>query len=158
MPRPNPPENGIVNVIAIVIVNVIGCANNPAPVDAGPDLASPESVACSFNQGAPCPLSTAVCCIHWPTFDAQCEQTCPAGYDRIACDGPEDCAGSLCCGTYKLSARSFSTACAPACAMGSARVCHLASDCAQGEKCCTFDATMLYRMCTSSPPLMTTCS
>jgi len=70
-----------------------------------------------------------VCCALWSTNEETCEASCPQGAATLACDGPEDCDGKVCCrdGTGEMSCKA-SAECG-------ARVCHTGSDCSSGDKC-----------------------
>ena len=116
---------------------------NPNGGDAG---AAPDASVSAADAGATagiecgmetCNVSTQECCITGGpggggstacVAEGTCEGT-PA-----ACDGPEDCGGDICCGTFG------GTTCETTCeGQGSAELCHSASDCsASGDMCCDF--------------------
>lgn len=109
---------------------------NASPGDAGADATG--VVACA---AATCSLGAGqICCMeNGPA--PQCTTTCPSGDDSIACDGPEDCPGQVCCeGPFSTGSHA---ACAAECVLGrTIRVCHETSDCPDDAGCCPVNATV----------------
>jgi|SRR5215831_13134136 len=117
-------------------------AGPDAAVDAQPDAecaggfhtATPGQIHC----GASCcrvPGAPTFCCF---LVDSLCSDSCQPGSDFYACDGPDDCGGSPCCGVIaNLGTHSQCRAGATACMPGESQLCHSAADCpASASHCC----------------------
>lgn len=98
------------------------------------------------ETGVPCPAAGVLACAPgqwcWETVVTTCQDAPQeAFYALRACDGPEDCAGGLCCvrleapGTATDPPR-FEASCATACAAGETRHCNTDRDCPDDERCC----------------------
>src|SRR5258706_7159178 len=110
-----------------------------APDDArAPDLASVSrdlaggiGVACG---GTTCDTTSGLVCCE--TFPATCVAgPCSPGTQTTGCDGPEDCAGQICC----LRIQPFGSFCQPTCSTSGderGRICHTLADCGPNQICC----------------------
>lgn len=104
-------------------------------MDAGdhdtPSIDAPDAVAAA--DGVACGLATCtpgdVCCWSEPGGRADCSAASACAWTVLACDGPEDCSGGVCC-----AQADGGSACAPE-AECLARVCHSDGDCG-GAVCC----------------------
>ena len=92
------------------------------------------------------------CCLKVSTGTPSCgAQTCPQFSSKIACDGPEDCGGTACCGNI---GSGFSCTTDMVCSSGIAQLCHTDADCpAALPTCCPYSyGTWETRGCSSAPP------
>jgi hypothetical protein len=100
--------------------------------------ARPGAIACGAPSSFVACAPGAICCAQkgGPTT---CQvSACAASAISIACDGPEDCPGQVCCEkrTDPASAAA-NAACDPACAGPfEASFCHVSADCPAGSECC----------------------
>ena len=110
--------------------------------DAGTPKPSGEIACGSGSTMLTCKIDLGeVCCT--PKGLPSGKPTCEVGgctgpnSTSVACDGPEDCGGQVCCQVEAPDPSAGDTACAPTCSTAShARVCHTDSECAIGETCC----------------------
>ena len=111
----------------VAILMLLGCRTPPlADGDAG--FVACGSARCSLAAGE-------LCCDDYQS-PPTCTTSCPATFDGLACDGPEDCPGQKCCGSVDSDGATRS-ACATTCAQGPASaLCHADSDCGMGLRCC----------------------
>jgi hypothetical protein len=127
-----------------------GCGGQLAPIASTADAAAPAngpgqvrcaSESCSLEAGQIC------CMLQGPA--PTCTTACPVGSDSIACDGPEDCPGQVCCeGPDQTGSHAT---CATECTPGrTVRVCHDATHCPAGASCCPVNAQVYpsFRACT----------
>lgn len=110
----------------------------------GATWAGPQ-VSCGPADGMgdlhPCQVDE-VCCFHKQDPDLDlCTPTssCGSTFFTFACDGPEDCPGSICCGAVgeDFFGEYFeeTIACKSTCAAPNRRMCHTAADCEGAETC-----------------------
>ncbi|MGE0789993.1 MAG: hypothetical protein AB7S26_30240 [Sandaracinaceae bacterium] len=118
-------------------------AGPPADLDAGGprDAGDTMGIDC---MGMTCDSTTEQCCIVANGMGAMA--SCIAATDMcmgamVTCDGPEDCAGNVCCARASLA--GIDVMCDPdpsTCGMGGFgefELCHVASDCRNGtDMCC----------------------
>ena len=112
------------------VASVGGDAGTDA--DTGTDTDGWEGILCGWGI---CDLPQ-VCCITSAEPYQECvdSDSC-AGDLMVACDGPEDCGatGGECC----LPSGAYSaTYCVTGECMSTQAVCHVESDCSEGESCC----------------------
>jgi hypothetical protein len=92
-------------------------------------LSSSEVVSC--GAGRSCAISAGEhCCDRSPL---ECQTAPCTDANQFDCDGPEDCAGGLCC--FPIRNALSRARCAPACADGTV-LCHALADCPAGSFCC----------------------
>lgn len=127
-------------------LEAVGCPdgfNQHAAVDGfqrcGVSTNTPET-------GVPCAAAGVLACAPgqwcWETVATTCQDAPQEPFYALReCDGPEDCAGGLCCvridvpGTATEPTR-FEASCAAACAADETRHCNTDGDCPDGERCC----------------------
>ena len=134
-------------------------ASDGAP-DSKPDVAMVPDTGTA--NGVFCGVTTCavgqLCCptISNGSISTTCAASCPSG-NALACDGPEDCAGNVCCGTTTTDTGTFpncpptkaSAKCESTCtssvpfscaSTSTVRLCHTASECTEPGYgyCCTF--------------------
>ncbi len=98
--------------------------------DAGVDEVPCGAMSCSTMGGH-------VCC-EAPGAYTCATEPCPSStFFVLACDGPEDCAGRLCCYDPSMSA----IRCAATCGNNDYRICHDKADCNPGECCLQLEAS-----------------
>jgi hypothetical protein len=142
----------ILIAVAIVVtgcqpVSTVGTQKNPVAPDAAqmqPGLVACGSSDCDVAQGE-------TCCLKVSTGTPSCgTSACPQFSTTIACDGPEDCGGTACCGSVAEGTACIASA---ACASGIAQFCHADSDCpASLPTCCSIGyGTWSVRACTGAP-------
>lgn len=118
-------------------------------VDGGSDAGTPGQKTCGVTNPDIC-SSNENCCVLDPGLDycsaTQCACNQP-GCDitTVSCDGPEDCPGQICCGTYSFQQQQYTTlACKSTCGATNEReICHPG-----GPPCSNPNET-----CSSSPSL-----
>lgn len=93
----------------------------------------PDGIPSDASTGITCGMTTCnigqICCVTLGGAACQAAGTCTG--QSIACDGPEDCttAGQVCCASLGGVACSAEAQCV-------AEVCHVNTDCDQGDECC----------------------
>ncbi len=123
----------------------------------GPSENTPEvGVVCDAGNGQTLCEGEDYCC-RWlnPTCTSDREATC---YQRIFCDGPEDCAGDdICCASPE--GRFEGSACRPPEACGRAsqyRLCNVDGDCPDTQECCAatlqFSSAICLNTCHGESP------
>jgi hypothetical protein len=107
------------------------------------------SVACGSSS---CALPATFCCALYNQPD-QCMsagELCFYGVD-VACDGPEDCPGQICCGKLAIKGqnKSYESMSCEATCTGTDRreICGASGSCASGKSCGTSDLLPQYRDC-----------
>jgi len=110
---------------------------NDGPGGGGGDAAVTVGPLC---DGVTCTNGTQDCCIGGMGNVCEPTGTCPS--QGFACDGPEDCSGSVCCFG---NGGQGGTSCKGSCATPA---CHGDGDCGGGTpKCCPKVFTPNYRVC-----------
>lgn len=107
---------------------------------------TPAGITC----GAPgCTVGSEVCCIPSAASDDRTcvTGTCPGSNYTRACDGPEDCAGGICCGGDNLWTATCVTTgtCAPL-----EQFCHTGADCPGGSPFCCPALAIDVRTCSAT--------
>lgn len=136
------------DLAAVIVLALVACGDATgggidAPAtggDAAADAAGATgTVACGLINPMTCTAPAQACCdLPAPSNDL-CYQTvggiCEGG-QPVRCDGPEDCAGAVCCYVGGSSSCTSATACAAA---SGRAMCHdgPATGCAGGEACCS---------------------
>jgi hypothetical protein len=110
-------------------------------------LATTTGVPCAGVQCAPC--ADQFCDTSDYGKTGSCRAHVSATYQSFGCDGPEDCVAQgvfgACCFLDGIGAACASAGC------GNGRfMCHDASQCAPGEKCCPLSSTTSYSACAGS--------
>src|SRR5688572_30740086 len=128
-------------------------AEADAAADAPPGIADAPPGTPDAPPGGPtvecgtatCDVGTQHCCVEamagTMTFTCVDIGTACAG-SEIGCDGPEDCAGEVCCA--QGGGPMFETVCAAACMGMAETVCHDATTCGTGELCCADPLGFMY--------------
>ena len=116
------------------------------PVDAAPIVVDASAAAGDItcysegDPGATCTLPVHCCFTNYSSqHDGYCT-TSACAYGTITCDGPEACAGGVCC-AHAITDPYFGTvgytvACQSSCG-GDREICHPASGCSTGASCIT---------------------
>jgi hypothetical protein len=123
---------------------VAGCGHATAT----PDLGSTLGVPCADADCAP--AADQFCDTADFGKTGMCRAHEAAINQSFGCDGPEDCGAQgvfgLCCMLQGIGA-----ACSTAgCGNNGLYMCHTASDCAPGEKCCPLASGTTYSVCRSN--------
>jgi hypothetical protein len=112
----------------------------PVVVDAS---ATTGDITC-YTEGDPtatCTLPVHCCFSNYSSeHDGSCT-TDACAFGTITCDGPEDCAGGVCCAHAITDpydgAIGYTVACQTSCGSGDREICHPASGCSTGTSCVT---------------------
>jgi hypothetical protein len=142
--------------LALVVLVASSCRSPeivPTTDGATGDLASrPDGASVGVQCGSSfCDTSTgALCC---ETFPPTCGAgPCSSGIQAVACDGPEDCPGAVCC---LFVSPMFGSFCAMSCDNGGKQrgvICHTRADCSAGEVCCPLEVSGGLSGCVQGTP------
>jgi hypothetical protein len=122
-----------------VVVDAGTGGSGGSPVDGG----TPGQKTCGITNPDIC-ASNETCCVLDPGLDycsaSQCACTQP-GCDitTVSCDGPEDCPGQICCGTYSFQQQIYTTlSCKNTCTANNEReICHPGQQCTNPNETCS---------------------
>lgn len=109
-----------------------GSSNSDAAVGGDVDAGSTAGIDCGMEV---CDEGSQECCITGigGGGSATCVASGTCEGTPSTCDGPEDCGGDICCGTFG------GATCSSTCEGQAAELCHSESDCTTvGEMCCDF--------------------
>lgn len=110
---------------------------------AGGGTSTPGEKNCGITNPDVC-TTGETCCVLDPGLDYCSAQPCACTQPNcditvVSCDGPEDCPGQICCGTYSFQQQQYTTlACKSSCSAQNEReICHPGGTCTNPNQTCS---------------------